>query len=543
MDEMTRFDPLIFAALILPVTYLSIFIHELGHALMGRTVGFVVNSFGIGTGRPFLVFTVRAMRIFFCRSRPFQGITFCSIPCVSPPRRKLVPYLAAGATANGLLALTALLLLRLLPWGQPLWACVALLNGILAVSNFAPFQFQIGKARMCSDGLLIVNAFRRRFSTVPAPVQIESVRMLRGLWESIGDHRTLKANLLAMAASWAELGDLERTATALVDAQSLPRIDAPMILASESLVRVAIESGAGKLDEASIALDEAQACFRRSADPLGLLHVALGQAQLAVLRGDISGAIALLDATTQDKRVQRHAAIRIGLLAARLSASLASSDVESVDANLAQYERSRHGQPSRTRDLRVYRAVARFHAQRGDWRKSEPSFRAAVAAIDDLAISWVDPSEQDRFLQAQSGFLAEASDCLHALNKGEEAKRLIEPLQLPANLARRLSLVPAERHRKLFRTAIRVMMFNFLCAAAAIGFIAAVGPRRGEPLPLFAFELVLFTIVAALYLLFHLTIGRMVPALRHSGGAVLLILACLPWLSLIVVPISMLLGP
>src|SRR5262249_50711201 len=40
---------------LLPILYLSTLCHEAGHALLGWCVGYVVLSFGLGLGRPFLV--------------------------------------------------------------------------------------------------------------------------------------------------------------------------------------------------------------------------------------------------------------------------------------------------------------------------------------------------------------------------------------------------------------------------------------------------------------------------------------------------------
>ena len=92
-------DPLIVLALLLPVTHVSVFVHELGSAVMGRAAGLVVKSSGIGTGRPFLVMTVGGTRVFRCRSRPLQGLTFCYFSSFSPDRRRMVPFLAGGIVA------------------------------------------------------------------------------------------------------------------------------------------------------------------------------------------------------------------------------------------------------------------------------------------------------------------------------------------------------------------------------------------------------------------------------------------------------------
>jgi len=534
------FDPLIVLLLLVPVTYVSVFVHELGHALLGRMAGFALNSFGMGTGRPFLTLAVGGARIYFCHSHPLQGITFCSIPHLVPPRWKMVPYLAGGILANGLLAVVAFALWKSLPRGELLWASVALVNAPLAIMSLVPFQQRVGTATIQSDGLLILQVLQMRPLTPSAPSVIEILRALRGLWESIGDERTLRAYLAASAGSWAELGDSARAAAGFSEAQSLPRIEATYDLACESLVLAAIESGAGRLDAASIALDQAQEGFQSSGEEVGLLYVALGRAHLLILRGDTLGANALLDGLAQDQLLKGNRTLRIDLVVARLFASLASSDLGSVDENLARYDAIRRDQPSSTRDLRVYPSVAHFHAQRGDWPKAEPAFRAAVAAIDEIAAAWADPADRSRFLELQAEVLAEARDCLRVLNKGEDAERLIEPLRSTANLERKLVGAAVQRDRRLFRIALRMMLVNLVCVVVSISLIAVVGPSTSLPAFLFVFGFVCSTTVAALYLLFHVTIGRLIPALQHGGGAINLILACVPWLSLLFIPVLIL---
>src|SRR5262249_35593140 len=152
--------------------------HELGHVLVARAVGLLVNSFGLGTARPFLTLSVCGVRFFLCRSRPLQGLTFCFVPELSPPRRKLVPFFAAGLLANGLLALVAFILWKSVSWGQPLWGLVALVNALFAVTNLIPFERRVGNAIMRSDGRLMLLALRRRPVTMPASALIEFVRAL-----------------------------------------------------------------------------------------------------------------------------------------------------------------------------------------------------------------------------------------------------------------------------------------------------------------------------------------------------------------------------
>ncbi len=536
-------EPLVLLVLLPFVLYVSIFIHELGHAVLGHAVGFVVTSLGIGTGRSFLTLAVGGKRIYFCHSNPLQGLTFCFFPQTSPSIRKMVPFLAGGIIANGLLALGAIALWRFFPSGSVIWLSIAALNGILALSSIIPIGMLVGNAELRSDGMLIMQAIRGRMFEVPHPVVIQSVAALRGLWESIGDHLILGANLQGAAICWAELGDSERAQSVYAELESLPRIEMPAYLARRSLVHLAVASGAGRLDEAMDSLDSALAHYHAAGDELGLRYVALGRAQVRILKGEIPAAVADLDCLTQDPLVQSDATLQIEILVARLSVSLVRSETNAVEENLARYKAARRERRSSARNLRVYRAVASFYAQQRDWVKAEPAYRAAVAAIYELAGAWADPSEQSHFMQLQSGLLTEAGDCLRALDKHEEAEQLIATHRTTASLQKDYVEAQLKRHRRLFRIGMQIMGVDVLFSLILIGLAALLGIEAGAPLFITAFAYVMFLIVAVSYLFFHLVAGRFVPSLRYSGGAVILILACLPWLTVMFLPFFFLLDP
>ena len=68
----------------LPVLYASCFVHEVGHAVAGKSTGFV-TSFGMGHMRPFCVIPIAGTRVFFCLERPRVG------PSPSHSRRGSIP--------------------------------------------------------------------------------------------------------------------------------------------------------------------------------------------------------------------------------------------------------------------------------------------------------------------------------------------------------------------------------------------------------------------------------------------------------------------
>src|SRR5262249_33508718 len=157
--------------------------------------------------------------------------------------------------------------------------------------------------------------------------------------------------------------------------------------------------------------------YRVKDDELGLLHVALARAKLRILCGETSCALTELDKLEANPLVRPHSALQIESVVARLAVAIARSDSKMATENLAQYHAAGRPQPSATRDLRVYRDLARYFTEKEDWRNAAPAFRAAVVAIDEIASAWTDSADRVRFLERQSTFLVEARDRLRALGK------------------------------------------------------------------------------------------------------------------------------
>jgi tetratricopeptide (TPR) repeat protein len=531
------------AALLLPLTYLSIFIHELGHAILGRAAGFVVTSFGIGIARPFFVRSVCGTRIFLCRSHPLQGITFCSFPNVSPPRQKTIAYFAGGIVANALFAVASLALWAFVRWGGIVWLPFALVNGLFAVSSLLPVEWKVGSAVVRSDGKLILLALLKRTAAMPAPVYIQSVNAFRGLWEAIGDRMILHANLVNTAAFWTELEDLERAEADFAAAGEASGLASPPELAREALVRAGLASGRGRFDESATAIETAEACFREASDEKGRLYAQFTRIQLLTAKGEIGRALAQLEALDANPLARSDALIRIESVLVRLTAAITRGDGGAIEENVRRYELERRKQHSATRDLRVYRALAQHYSQLGDWQKAAPAFESAAAAIQETASAWALPADLARFLERHAAFLTQAGDCLRGLNKADDAERIVEPLRSVESFQLVIAAKPRERNRRLLRMGLRLMAADAICAgilvSAAIALFFFMGRASGPEFffVAVALEFIFFTVIAGLYLVFHATVGRRIPSLRDGGGAIILILCAIPWLSLVVVPL------
>jgi hypothetical protein len=526
----------------LPVFYLSAFAHEAGHAILGRAVGLIITSFGLGTAHPMAVFAWGHTRVFFCREKPFQGLTFCFIARISPSRTQMVPFMAGGIIANSLLCGVAICLWRFVPWGKSVWLTAALLNGFLAGANLIPHQIRVGKATIRSDANQILRTLRKRTNSLQPPVIIMSVKALRGLWESIGDYLILRANLLSAASAWLTLGDIERAEMVCSELGCLPQVDVPSYLAREALVRSAIIQRAGRVDDAVAALDAPEAYFRSVGDALGLACVALQRALAKVQRGDAASAVVELEQLMSDPVARSSRALRDDLWIARFAAHAALSDTAALEEMVARGGTLGHGRHSPPRELLLYQSLARLYAQKADWARAEPAFRRAITAIDAVAKTWPDAEEQHRFLQRQSAFLDEARHCFQALNKSEEADRLIRPVASLEEIQQRLDDAPRLRHRRLLRAGLWMLLVDVVCIPCLL-VLGAFLPAKQLGLHVFVTLslFVLYTFCTLLYLVFHAAIARFIPRLRNSGGAVILLLALLPWFSLVFIPIFSLL--
>src|SRR5256885_1272356 len=111
-----------------PVVYFSHFFHEAGHALCGRLAGFNVNSFGLGTARPFWGARLGYPRVYLAPPRPLQGVPFFDIPPLFPARWRFVLALGGGVLAPLLLTGCGLVLFLTLPRVRWPWLVLACFN-------------------------------------------------------------------------------------------------------------------------------------------------------------------------------------------------------------------------------------------------------------------------------------------------------------------------------------------------------------------------------------------------------------------------------
>src|SRR5207245_1322984 len=173
-----------------PILVVSVFIHELGHAIMAWLNGFAVHSFGVGLKRPFLVLNLRGTRIYFgLRGAATKGLTFAQ-PCrVFPSRWRLASYYAGGVLANLFFALAAVCLLVLAP-KKPAFVIVTgftvLWNASLFLTILMPIRAKFGGVRLRSDGMAILQLLRCRAKPVSVPERLHAPWGLNQFWRSSG---------------------------------------------------------------------------------------------------------------------------------------------------------------------------------------------------------------------------------------------------------------------------------------------------------------------------------------------------------------------
>jgi hypothetical protein len=548
-----------------PILYVSGFVHELGHALMGRWNGFAVTAFGLGTGRPFWVGGWRGSRVYLGLRRPLQGLTFTLTLQDDPTRWQQAAMLAGGVLANFALAAAALLLWRLLPWGGTVWLWAAVLNLAAGVVNLVPFNSQIGTLELRTDGGKIRQVVRGGLPPTSAPERLQAVAVLGPLQGAIGDHLGLYSRLLNAALAWVELGDAGRAEALCAEAEALPLELTPRTRGTGAIVRAAVFCRAGRLDECARALDSAEAAFREQGGKRRLFLVSCARAELLVSEGRAAEGAKALDALAAHALVAADPVLHLALLESRLGARAALPDGDGVEELRAEYERRRGRFPSLTRDRHVYRTLGQWYARRQDWARAGLAYGEALAAVRKLYALLADKADQECFAQGQAALLAEAGDCLRQLGKAEDAEKLATFFTAPEARAPTPAEVRQTRGRRLGWALTAV---NALVAVALTVLVRVLELRAEDPavvtgpagqslelkhpgtfrefmigLPLFAegrlghawgmFLLALGLSVLAVSLVGGLSfaVGLILPALRKRGGQLLFFLALLPWLS------------
>lgn len=239
--------PVQMLVLLLSALYLSILVHELGHALAGTLAGFRIVSCGIGTARPFA--RIRIAGVCFYLARPLlRGLTL-AIPNRLGPNRKAPAILSAGGSLANLATVLVLWIVArpIADWTtwRPFdhWTFSSVFMDVsimMGIGNLLPFySSRYGSA---SDGLIIIRCIlnMRFFDHAHA---ITSYEWPLNLFKSLDAREGIAYYARALALECASMDDFQ-TAEELLEDPALPAAE-PNSLAYqvELLARVTIAVG------------------------------------------------------------------------------------------------------------------------------------------------------------------------------------------------------------------------------------------------------------------------------------------------------------
>lgn len=531
--------PLLIALFIVSVTYLSAFLHEVGHCLVARWVGYTPTSLGMGTGRPFAVAAWRGTRVFFARSRPFQGLIFLIHPNILPPRAAAAWTMAGGILAHGVLVLLSFGLSRLFPGGNTFWQPVLGLNLFLGLVNLLPLSMCMGNAVLRSDGAQILMLRRHGLVETAPTTRTQTVELLRPLWTQVGDFLGLYGHQMAAALAWGELLDHERAWRNYDDARSLPVEHTPFIEAYTEFVGAAVHCQAGRLEEAKQAHGRAVEGFRAQGHAVGLFLMELAEGELLLLDGKPAEAAASLDRMATHPEVVQRPALGAALLKSRLAAHLeAGSEVS--ETLLKEWEGVRLRYPSPSRDRGALAALGRARRRQGRLEEAVAAYERLLQALQEMHRGLVGLPGAADFAANHAAVLAEVRETLVEAGRDPslaDLERLFPAFeQLVAQETQRREAQNRRKHRFGFWWSVANGVLSPSIAVAVV----VMSPQRvaGEKISglpyqflLLAVVLGVFGVAAMLYSLFLQVACRWIPGLRTGGGQVTFILGMVPWIS------------
>jgi hypothetical protein len=418
---------------------LSIFLHELGHAIAAWAGGYQVTSFGIGSGKPILLLRLpRSGTIFYiCRlGYRFSGVTWVYYPKGVPPKISDLFLACGGALTNAVIACIAALLLAsfeqkavsfLLVWVPTV--VLLLVNSVLALLFFVPHQtMSTEQGTLTSDGLQVLTIlFPNRFRGRQSGSIVTSLRTLsqkRDFWESIGDTTMICIALIRVTETYLMLGDKEAVRNSLAEFSSLSIMPKAELFrcAWESLLTAVSEDTADTVTR----LKDAEKSFEAIENKAGVLRVARER----LLRTDKPVTDSALLELQREASLQRDAAFALILLVDRielLGKELLQEtpvDTNALERLASQYDAARLDVDSSTTDVRVYGIIASVRVAVKDDGGAVIAYERALSAARRLFIALAFlPEVQKRFAARQAPLIGAAVDCCRRLGRDTDAVR------------------------------------------------------------------------------------------------------------------------
>jgi hypothetical protein len=520
---------LLFAVVLYPVLIASVFVHELGHAVIAWLNGFTVHSFGIGLARPFWVLNLRGTHIYCGLRRLTSGLTF-SLPCrVFPSRWRLASVYAGGVLANLFCAVAAVCLV-VVARNSPACVVVAGFTAFWNISMFLrilmPIRADFGRVRLRTDGLLILQVLRWRVVPVSVPERLHGLLGFQDLWRSIGDQASLYFHLLDNAMAWVELGHAERARQLYQQADALSWQRSAFASALLTLVRAMVERASRNPEAAQVSLHEAEKAFTALGDEGGLFLAAWERAAQRSAY-DADGALALLDRLAVHPLAAARSDLAATVLAARLAIQL---EKRIVDSTLwAGYEGRTTAFDDRPWKVELYTARARCHESQGDDDEAEPAYRTALAAARSLYEEMRNPEDRLQFLACQNRLVVDARMCFHRRGRSLEEVADLDIPPSPRELKERRRVKILER-RNRHRHLAAMLIAVFGLPLRTLLWVWQHADDTGPSASFLAVPVYFgFTILVLCFSLFCLIAGSYLPSWRFRGGKLALGLLALGW--------------
>jgi tetratricopeptide (TPR) repeat protein len=465
---------------ILPVFYISLFLHELGHVICARLTGWAPTSVGMGTGRLFLVVPVGGCRVYFSTRKPFQGGNFTHYPRLLPTRWRKAGVIAGGGLANTLVTALSLASVAVLPSAAVILFTFAGVNAFFALTALIPFSTRVGPTTAWSDGALILRVLRGR-RLAGAGDYFRLLHALSGLWRESGDLKALRVFTVSAAALWSKLGDAARARELLEEARGIAADIPPTLRIYEKLVAAEAALAAGDLAAAGSQMDEVEAEFRALHHPAGLLLTALARGRWLLSSGDAAAALACYESIEVDPLLRgQDETIRAEVYRQQLICRRAVQGGKGTDEPLIEYDLPRSFEPLPLLDLLAYKGLAEVYARIGRNRHAAAAYGRALDAVAALDAAISEP-DRERFRASQSGLIRATQDSLRANGEEEEAARL-DTFFAPAGVEEK-DVKNKEQDpglRKKFRRGVALALLN-LAVVVAVWLLVPPYPEQTAP--------------------------------------------------------------
>lgn len=375
--------------------YLAVVVHEIGHLVAARLVGYRVSSLGLGLADPLCILPLPGnLRFYLCRNTPLQGLTWVLRPRWAVSRERDRVLLLGGVLANlaGVIVGLWLYFSPLPLTVRAIGAVSVAIHGFFAMVNLLPVPFRLGGATFRSDGAQLAGVLQSPFRhTVPSP---HTLLASRPLWEAIGDTTILTYQLLNAALACIELGDNEAANRYIREAQTVATPD------TEGQAYLRWVQGLQEPSPANIP------------DSLGTLWA-------LTYRQDVP--LSKRQQALNHPLVVQHPALYTDLLGTLISQTVQEGGVLE-ETLLARYEAGRSSARSDTTDAKTYAAIASAKERAGDTAGAGVAYERAITALFAVYRGLQsDPVLQARFAVRNQAVVATASACYRRLGRTAEA--------------------------------------------------------------------------------------------------------------------------